>query len=188
MKEKSWWNIVFGQPLEVLRSVWEATPGGIAIAAGPGVELHGATLTSAHEKTLCGVGRFVGALVALVIEWCMSSHCVGFLVFSNSCLSGLGAVPIMVLADLNVIPHLSLATIDVGVGGQTAQRWLHKRLPWSLQRHVWCTRDLGAESMQCLQIVLPSTHFVMSVWREPPAHLRMFLLLLRFNWQDINKW
>ena len=33
MREKSW-SIVFGQPLEALRSAWEARPGGVAIAAG----------------------------------------------------------------------------------------------------------------------------------------------------------
>ena len=34
-----------------------------------------------------------------------------------------------------------------------------------------CARDLGAESMQCLQIVLLSTHFVMSAWWGPPTYL-----------------
>ena len=38
MRERNW-SIVFGQPLEALRSAWEARPGGVAIAAGPGVEL-----------------------------------------------------------------------------------------------------------------------------------------------------
>ena len=47
MKEKSW-SIVFGQQLEALRSAWEARPGGVAIAAGPGVELQKAPLISAH--------------------------------------------------------------------------------------------------------------------------------------------
>ena len=63
MKEKSW-SIVLRQPLEALRSAWEARPGGVAIAAGPGVELQKAPLISAHEKALHETGRYVRALVA----------------------------------------------------------------------------------------------------------------------------
>ena len=63
MKERNW-SIVSGQPLEAQRSAWEAKPGGVAIAAGPGVELQIAPLTSAHERALHGTGRYVRALVA----------------------------------------------------------------------------------------------------------------------------
>ena len=49
MREHNW-SIVFGQPLEALRPAWEARPGGVAIAAGPGVELQKAPLVSAQEK------------------------------------------------------------------------------------------------------------------------------------------
>ena len=43
------WSIVFGQPLEGLRSAWEARPGGVAIAAGPGVELQKAPSFARHR-------------------------------------------------------------------------------------------------------------------------------------------
>ena len=56
MKERNW-SIVFGQPLEAQRSAWEAKPGGVAIAAGPGVELQKAPLTSARERALHDTGR-----------------------------------------------------------------------------------------------------------------------------------
>ena len=128
----------------------------------------------------------ISLLVALAIDWCMPSHCMGFLVLETmprECdtfllLAGVGAVPIMILADLKVIPHLSLAVrsaIDLG-------RWTD----CNLLRHVLRTRVLGGESIQCLQIVLPSTHFIMSAWWEPLAHLLMFLLLLCLNWRNIN--
>ena len=68
--------------------------------------------------------------IALVIEFCMSSHCTGLLVLEtmpreceqmNSCcgdtfqfLSGLCAVPIMILAGLRVTPHLSCAVSGGG--------------------------------------------------------------------------
>ena len=39
--EREKWNIVSGQPLEALRSPWEARPGGVPVAAGPRVELWG---------------------------------------------------------------------------------------------------------------------------------------------------
>ena len=58
------WSIVFGQPLEALRSAWEGRPGGVEIAAGPGVELQKAPLVSAHEKAFHNTGRHVRALVA----------------------------------------------------------------------------------------------------------------------------
>ena len=57
MREQNW-NIVFGQPLDALRSAWEARPGGVAIAAGPGVELQKAPLVSAQEKALHDTGRY----------------------------------------------------------------------------------------------------------------------------------
>ena len=63
MREQNW-SIVFGQLLEALRSAWEARPGGVAIAAGPGVELQKAPLVSAQEKALHDTGRYVRALVA----------------------------------------------------------------------------------------------------------------------------
>ena len=49
--------------MEVLRSAWEARRGGVAIAAGPGVELQKAPLVSAQEKALQDTGRYVRALV-----------------------------------------------------------------------------------------------------------------------------
>ena len=61
-------------------------------------------------------------LLALAIERCMSSYCIGFPVLeilprdTFQFRSGLGAVILMILADLNVVPHLSLAVrsaIDV---------------------------------------------------------------------------
>ena len=54
-------------------------------------------------------------LLALAIERCMSSYCIGFPVLeilprdTFQFRSGLGAVILMILADLNVVPHLSLA-------------------------------------------------------------------------------
>ena len=63
MREKNW-SIVLVQPLEALRSAWEAKPGGVAIAARPGVELQKAPLFSAQEKALHDSGRNVRALVA----------------------------------------------------------------------------------------------------------------------------
>ena len=68
----------------------------------------------------------------MVIVWCMSSLCTGILALESAerlppneqllrdtllFLAGLGAVPIMILPDLNVTQHLSLAVrsaIDVG--------------------------------------------------------------------------
>ena len=63
MREQNW-NIVFGQPLDALRSAWEARPGGVAIAASPGVELQKAPIVSTQEKALHDTGRYVRALVA----------------------------------------------------------------------------------------------------------------------------
>ena len=85
-REKKW-NIVLGRPLESRRSAWEAKVGGVAVVSGPGVDLQKAPLTSAqelrpHEQVLRDTFPFVG---------------------------GLGAVSIMILADLNVPPHLSMA-------------------------------------------------------------------------------
>ena len=54
----------FWQPLEALRSAWEATPGGVATAAGPGVELQRVPHVSAQERALHDMGRHVRALVA----------------------------------------------------------------------------------------------------------------------------
>ena len=70
----------------------------------------------------------------MVIVWCMSSLSTDILALKDSAermrqneqllgdtfqfLSGLGAVHIMILADLNVTPHLSLAVPSaIGVGG-----------------------------------------------------------------------
>ena len=63
MREQNW-STVFGQPLEALRSAWEARPGGGVTAACPGVELQKAPLVSAQEKALHDTGRCVRALVA----------------------------------------------------------------------------------------------------------------------------
>ena len=51
-------------PLEALRSAWKARSGGVAIAAGPGVEMQKAPLISARQKALHETGRYVSALVA----------------------------------------------------------------------------------------------------------------------------
>ena len=89
------WNIVFGQPLEALRSAWEARPGGVAIVSGPGVELQGAPLTTTQVKTLYGQSsrclwhwRSNGACHLNVLVFRCWRYCRGTL--SNS---GLGWVP-----------------------------------------------------------------------------------------------
>ena len=71
MREQNW-SIVFGQPLEALRSAWEARPG---------VELQKAPLVSAQEKALHDTGGYVRALVAFgkdhqvvhVVSLCMGT-------------------------------------------------------------------------------------------------------------------
>ena len=134
MREQNW-NIVFGQPLDALRSAWEARPGGVAIAAGPGVELQKAPLVSAQEKALHDTGRYVRALVAygkgdqVVHVVSLYGHAGAGVIPEKmraneqllrdafQFLAGLGAVPVMLLADLNITPHLSLAVrsaIDIG--------------------------------------------------------------------------
>ena len=106
-RERKAWNIFFGQPFEALRATWETRPGGAAVAAGPGVELQRASLTTSQDKALY-VTDVTSELSVRVIS-------MGFLVLETPCPS--------FLADLNVIPHLSFvrSAIDV-VGGQTAQR------------------------------------------------------------------
>ena len=73
------WSIVFGQPLEALRSAWEGRPGGVEIAAGPGVELQKAPLVSAHEKAFHNTGRHVrlSSPTQRAIKWCTLFHCMG---------------------------------------------------------------------------------------------------------------
>ena len=44
---------------EAQRYAWEAKPGGVAIAAGPGVELQKAPLTSARGRALHDTGHHV---------------------------------------------------------------------------------------------------------------------------------
>ena len=96
------------------------------------MDLQKAPLTSAQEKELHETGRHVRALVA-----CGNGDRVVHVVSLNGAgdgaerirqneqllrdtfllMTGLGAVPIMILADLNISPHLSLAVrsaIDVG--------------------------------------------------------------------------
>ena len=121
MREQNW-SIVFGQPLEALRSAWEARPGGVVIAAGPGVELQKAPLVSAQEKALHDTGRYVRALVASgkgTPE--PRENAKNELLYRDTFqfLDGLGAVPITILADLNITPHLPLAVRSaIDVGGQ----------------------------------------------------------------------
>ena len=71
MKVKEW-NIFDGLPLEVLRSAWEACTGGVAIAAGPGVEMQRAPLTTPQAKALNATGRLRQSCR------CISSHCMFF--------------------------------------------------------------------------------------------------------------
>ena len=161
---------MFGQPLERLRSTGEGRPSGVAIAAGLVVELQRAPLTTPQVRTLYATGHHVRALVACgtddrVVH--VSSHCVGFLVLEtmprecdkmNSCRgtlskSCLGDVPILILADLNVIPHLSLtvrSAIDLG-GWTDCAAVVAEASAKEPLRHVLCTRDLRIESMHCLQ-------------------------------------
>ena len=112
-------------------------------------------------------------LMALAIEWCMSSRCMGFLVLEtmprecdkmNSCR---GTLSNSCLGRSQCFSAFFLWPCDQPLmwgDGQTAQRRLQKRPPKSSHRHVLCTRDLEVESMQCLQIVSRSIHFVMSAW------------------------
>ena len=55
-----------------MRSAWEATPGGVAIAAGPGVEPQRAPTTG--ENAVCmrrdGTSE-LSLLLALPVEWCL---------------------------------------------------------------------------------------------------------------------
>ena len=130
---------MFRRPLESRRSAWEAKPGGVANVSGPGVDLQKAPLKSAQETGLHEAGRHVRALVACGngdrVVHVVSLYGSGdgaerirqneqLLRDTVLFLAGLGAVPIMILADLDISPHLSLAVRSAtDVDGQTVLRW-----------------------------------------------------------------
>ena len=102
-------------------------------------------------------------------------------------LAGLGAVPITILADLNITPHLSLAVrsaIDVGGWADCAALVAEATASSPPAR---CCVHAGPESIWCLRIESANTRFVMLVWCATQACPRISLLPLGSSLQSMNK-
>ena len=104
-------------------------------------------------------------------------------------LAGLGAVPVMILADLNIVPHLSLAVrsaIDIG-GWADCAALVAEATASAPPATCYVHAGPGSRIDVCSRIVSANTRSVMLVWWATLAYPHISLLLQSSSLQSMNK-